>query len=977
LSTLKVYLLGAARIERDGAPVEMDTRKAMALLAYLAVSGGNRQRDSLAALYWPDVDQSRARGALRRTLSTLNKALGKGYLEIDREAVAVAPRTQFWLDVAEFRRMIAGCDAHTPAPSQECPACLNLLTQGAQLYQGDFLAGFSLRDSPQFDDWQFFEGESLRRELGAALEMLSEGYGLRGDFQTAIGYARRWSAIDRLLEEAHRRLMQLYSWAGQRNAALRQYRECVRILDEELGVSPLEETTRLYQAILENRLPPPVAHPQAERGPTSSPEGHETPFSVHMVGRSLELGRLLETYAQIKTGGRFALVEGEAGIGKTRLAHEFIEHAQNRGAIIARAAAYEGEGHLAYGLFLDAIRSALALPHSVDRLQSVMPYWLSEVARLLPEIQTIFQELPAPNPLEGPGAQARFFEGLRQALACLISGQSPGVLYLDDLNWADAASIDFLVYLARRLDDTGVFILATWRNDDLLSDNPILRLVADLQRAGRAIRLPLTRLNAAQLAELVGSSQTGLAGLSELSERLYRESEGLPFFAVEYLKAIAQQGEAKPATEWNMPGSVRDLLHSRLANLDETAIQLLSSAAVFGRSFDFQLLREASGRSEMETISGLEALLRHGLVVERKDREGRGEITYDFTHEKLRQLVYEETSMTRRRLLHHRVADALVSLARRPHSPESVASQAANHYRLAGQDALAAEFYQIAGEHARALYANVEALSHFQTALALGHPDTARLHEAIGDLHSLSGEFSAALSSYENAAALSSSPAMDSQVYLATLERKIGDVHARRGEWELAECHFQSALDALDSGGDPEERARLYVAWSQMAFHSGQLAQALDLAGEAQRLAETSGGLRALAQADNILGMLARARGDFETALHFLEQSLQIAEKLDDPIGRMAALNNLALAHRDRGALDQAIALTQTALELCIQQGDRHREAALHNNLADLYHAAGQAQEAMEHLKKAVAIFALIGGGAEAMQMEIWKLVEW
>ncbi len=977
MSSLVVYLLGAPRIEQDGALVEMDTRKALALLAYLSVAGGNRQRDSLAALLWPDYDQSRARGALRRTLSTLNKALGEGVLEISRETVGVAPKAQFWLDVTEFHRQLAGCDAHAPTPSQDCPACLAALSAGAQLYQGDFLAGFSLRDSPPFDDWQFFEGETLRRELGAALEKLSVGYGRHGDYPAAIVYARRWSALDVLLEEAHRQLMKLYTWAGQRTAALRQYRECVRILEEELGVSPLEETNRLYQLILENQLPPPVERPQPESQPMPALESRNLPLLVKMVGRSLEWDRLVDIYAQVKTSGRFALIEGEPGIGKTRLAQEFIGYAQSRGAVTVRAASYEGEARLAYGLFLDALRSALTQPHSIDRLQSVPAAWLSEAARLLPEVQVSFPELPTPSPLEGPGAQARFFEGLRQILVSLMAGPSPGVLYLDDLHWSDTASIDFLIYLSRRLNDTGMLILATWRSDALPADHPLQRLVADLQRTSQATRIQLTRLNAAQLAELVSSSQAVQAKAVELSQRLYRESEGLPFFAVEYLKAIIEQRETQPDSEWDLPGSVRDLLHSRLVNVDETAMQLLTSAAITGRSFDFQLLQEASGRSEMETIAGLEELLRRGLVVEQKDGEGQGEIIYDFTHDKLRQLVYEETSLTRRRLLHHRVAEALVNPTRGPRSPGAVASQAAYHYHLAGQDALAAEYYQKAGEHARILYANVEALAHFQTALALGHPEPARLHEAIGDLHTLSGEYSAALSSYENAAALEGSRLAETPGHLATLEQKIGDVHGRRGEWELAECHFEAALEALGETSDPGERARLLAAWSQLAYHSGQPAQALELASQAQRLAETNGDLRAMAQANNILGILARGRGDMDLALHLLEQSLQIAEKLDDPNARVAALNNLALVHRYRGDIDQAIALTLSALELCLQQGDRHREAALHNNLADLYHAGGQSQPAMEHLKKAVGIFALIGGGADEMQMEIWKLVEW
>ncbi len=182
-----------------------------------------------------------------------------------------------------------------------------------------------------------------------------------------------------------------------------------------------------------------------------------------------------------------------------------------------------------------------------------------------------------------------------------------------------------------------------------------------------------------------------------------------------------------------LPGGVRALLHSRLAAISQTGAQLLSSAAIIGRSFDFDTLREASGRSEEETIAALEELLAHGLIKEVNSQSAPGTLLYDFSHEKLRALVYEETSLARRRLMHRRVAEALVNRVR-GHEASVISSLIAQHYQLAGQEAKAADYFKLAGEHARRLYANEEALNHFRTALALGHPETAALHEAIGDL---------------------------------------------------------------------------------------------------------------------------------------------------------------------------------------------------------------------------------------------------
>jgi tetratricopeptide (TPR) repeat protein len=349
-------------------------------------------------------------------------------------------------------------------------------------------------------------------------------------------------------------------------------------------------------------------------------------------------------------------------------------------------------------------------------------------------------------------------------------------------------------------------------------------------------------------------------------------------------------------------------------------------------------------------------------------------LNYDFCHEKLRSLVYEETSLARRRLLHRRVADVLVEHMRGQRETGILPGQIAHHFQMAGNEVAAAEYFKQAGERARLLYANTEALAHLRLALALGHPDIARLHEAIGDLHTFLGEYSLAIKSYETAAALCNA---DDTNAIAIIEHKLGEVYTRRGEWELAESHLEAALHASGETGPAGERARVYADWSLTAYHRGQTATALDLANQALALAEIADDTRGLAQAHNILGILASSKGDTQNALHHLQQSLTLAERMNDPATRVAALNNLALAYGANSEIDQAVALEETALALCAALGDRHREAALHNNLADLLHAAGQAEKAMSHLKQAVSIYAEIGVEAGTVQPEIWKLVEW
>jgi predicted ATPase/DNA-binding SARP family transcriptional activator len=257
MSSLKLYLLGPPRLERDGVPLELDRRKNVALVAYLAVTGEWHTREALITLLWPELEPSRARAGLRRNLSRLRKALGDEWVVVDREAVGTDPDADLWLDVEQFRHLLQAWQEHGHAEAEVCRQCLDTLAEGVELYRGDFLEGFTLRDSPTFDEFQFFQTEGLRRELASALERLVRGHSAQGNYEPAISYARRWLALDPLHEPVHRHLMQLYAWSGQRAAALRQYTECEGVLQEELGVEPEQETTQLYQAIKEKRPPPP------------------------------------------------------------------------------------------------------------------------------------------------------------------------------------------------------------------------------------------------------------------------------------------------------------------------------------------------------------------------------------------------------------------------------------------------------------------------------------------------------------------------------------------------------------------------------------------------------------------------------------------------------------------------------------------------------------------------------------------------
>jgi DNA-binding SARP family transcriptional activator len=262
MSRLSLYLMGPPRVECDGVPIEVDTRKAIALLAYISITGERHRREALVNLLWPEYDERRGRAALRRTLSTMRKALPGHCLDIDRKAVGLDPGAETWVDVSVFRSLLPTHRAHPHTASDVCPDCVAPLTQAVALYRGDFMAGFTLRDSYNFDDWQFFQGEDLRRDLAGALQRLVVAHRAQGRLDAAIRCARRWLSLDRLCEEAHAQLICLHAERGDRTAALRQYEECVRVLDSQLSVAPQPSTVALYEAIVAG------AAPQAPGGPT-------------------------------------------------------------------------------------------------------------------------------------------------------------------------------------------------------------------------------------------------------------------------------------------------------------------------------------------------------------------------------------------------------------------------------------------------------------------------------------------------------------------------------------------------------------------------------------------------------------------------------------------------------------------------------------------------------------------------------------
>jgi len=930
---LRISLLGSPVIEIDGHPLAVDTRKAIALLAVLALEPGPHERQWLASLLWSEGDDAHAQSALRRTLSTLNGALGHRGLHITRETVALAD--DGWCDVTALDHAIAAARRGDTSSLGEAVA----------LVRGDLLQGFALRDSPAFDDWLRPRADAARRNVACALEQLAESALDTGDHATAIAVAGRWLATDPLQEAAHRLLMRAYLASGDRTSALRQYRDCVRILETELGVPPVDETRALYRTIRgETAAPAGTAMPP----PASSKPGGR-PF----VGRSTELRLLSRLLRAATPTGCLVLIEGEAGAGKSRLIEAIVTQAQATGTAALTARCFESESTLPYAAAVELLKGAVPATKGPGQRVDERDLW--EASRLLPALAP---SASAPTSSDGPGAYARLLEGVASVLAAAVTGRGSGMIVVDDAQWLDSASTEVLGYLARHLrEGTSIVVVLGVRTGDPFTDG-LGRLVSEAERAGTLARLPLRRLEESEVAEWASLALGGAAS-ADFSRRLAVETEGLPLLVAEYLAEASSGGGVTPTT-WTLPSGARELLQQRVAGLGELEWQILSAASVAGRSSGFDLLRSAAGRSEDETLGALEYLLRRALIRERP--ANAGEPAWEFTHDKLRELVYDQLTATRRRLLHRRIADFL---SRSGGQPGAVA----HHLQRAGDDERAAYWFQQAGDAARALFAHDEALAYYESARALGSPDPVALREAIGDIHLLRGAFDAALLAYEAAASGASA------TELPRIEHRLGRVYLRIGEWSQAEDYFAAAIEG--AGVTSALRASVLADWSQSALRRGDGALAQKCAADALRLAAEAGDEVALARARITRGMLARRRSELPAARDELGLALAAASASNNLALHASALNNLALVELDANRPKVALELGYEALELVRRQGDLHALAAVHSNLADFHWAAGESAEAESELRQSVGIYADIGVVGGAHQPEIWKLVDW
>jgi len=979
MAHLTLSLIGRVEIHLDERAVTFRTRKALALLACLASEDSPLSRERLLALLWSESEPTQARTGLRTALSHLRQALGESddaprFLVVEGDAIGLRKDAGLDLDLSAI--MVAWhATRDTPAPQN----LLLLLHNAGKRIRGEFMHGFALGDAPEFDHWHQAQQHLWRRRADVIFERLAQLQEQAGDVQAATTTATRWLALDATHEGAARRLMQLQFAQGDRTAALRTFESHTSTLAKQLSATPSPQTVALAERIRREAAPDLPGSVQVNM---TSVVPNLTLVVPPMVGRASEFARLVAAATSAAQARPQAVViEGEAGIGKTRLATEFMRWATARGFDVWQGRAFEAGGRVPYQAVIDALRGRMERVNAPDDLLSDV--WLAELSRLLPELRERYPDLPS-LPAQGEAeAQARLFEAVARFTTATAARQSL-LLFLDDVQWADDASRELLSTLTRRWVEqhTPALLLMTLRAE---MTSGLSSWLADLARALPVAHLRLEALAQAYVFQLAQSiagygdaavPDSLTPSLDAFSQWLFDETRGQPFFMVETLKAMFERGLIEPVSGSNgrtvinvalalpglraaqeslgVPSGVRDVIRARLARLGSASLDVLTAAAVLGQTSDFDTLQTVSTVNENDGLRALDELLASQLLAETSNG------SYLFTHDKIRDVIYADAGEARRRVFHRRALDALQRISA---SPAVLAHHAlqAHLYQPAFRHSLAA------GEAALRVFTLRDAIAQFNQALSLrdehlrdaqNAPDAReidRLFRQLGRAHELRSDMPTAQAVYERmlteARAL---PGPLSAVMACAALNRLATLASMRSGYDKAVSLLQQAREVATHSSDTLGLAE--TEWNLAQFSNYHLDGANTVAHgrTALALAREIGNDELSARCLNVLSYGERALNLAHDALSHAEESSRLYAALGNRAMQVDGLAMTIDVLIECGQSREAITLGRSALEIGQRIENPWAQANAYMHLARASLDLGDYTEALEAGRHAV-----------------------
>ncbi|HEX8919723.1 MAG TPA: AAA family ATPase, partial [Chloroflexota bacterium] len=831
--TFRVWVIGPFAVERDGVPLEVARwqRRISGLFKLLVVSPRRRRtRDELLGLLWPDATEEAGGANLRLVVHRLRHALtaegavaneGPSPILVESGWVALNPAYIWETDLDRFSQLVTG-ETDDIASLEEAVA----------LHRGEAL------ESEAYEDWATPYRDQVARQWRQACLRLAMLDRARGYSERAVEWLERLLEADPLDEEALRELLITLEALTRETEALRRFSRFKQLLADELDVPPDAETLAVAARVAEHLRQTEVAIPAAQGTSTPSivPVVPSYPLSttVSLIGRQQEcelISELLGTEAP--DGPRVLLLAAEAGIGKTRMLAEAAVRARQEGILTLAGGSYEQEGHLPYGPIHDALLDyMLAQPDNL--LKTQLGEMMPELARIVPELR-LHSIDPKPEwPGDAEGLRLRLFSTVAQALT-RIAEDRPLLLLLDDLHWSDEGTLQLLHFLLRQTQLRRLFIIAAYRPEEVGSNMPLVQWLAEFEGEDATVMKmhSLTNLNATEIVALLEERLKGPCS-ETFGYALYERSAGNPFFALQILRMLQQEGRLEQATTgWQIGGAsraevdggtllpvkVRRTVGRRLRKLSHHEHEALVIGAVLGREFAYAVIEGLWEGAKTDLLRALERAVDGFLLAET-------ESGFAFRHPILREVVYDGISRRRRVELHRRAGFYLQSLVevRDGRGIVQPSVQLAWHFLQGEEPESALTYAQMAGDQAQSAFAYHQAEKQYRTALNLARrlgdgPAECRVLEQLGQVLTALGHYGEAEAALEQvAAAYSSEKDLEGQRRVVA---QLGQLHLKTGTLEQGMERVTGALRVLETASPSAGLGALYLALSSLSFRSG------------------------------------------------------------------------------------------------------------------------------------------------------------
>jgi DNA-binding SARP family transcriptional activator len=848
-------------------PWVLNQLKSRALLYYLAATGVAHTRDHLATLLWSESGQSKAYHSLRSSLYHLRKALQTVQVEkvlISEWDVLSLDIEACQIDLIDFHRLVRLGDQSS-------------LSQAVALRKGPLLQGFSVPDAPVFDDWLQVENSHLNQAYLEALQRLTDWMEEQTAWTSAIGYLRQVIQLDPLSEMAQQRLIRLYLKQGEAGLALRQYHQFENQLDHELGIAPSPETKTLYEHVLRQQGKPAAA--------VSTYRPMRSPAPLPFVGREDLLHELSTLGKDVESGhGTTVLIQGEGGIGKSRLIQEFAYQltARSKPWLTLQGACSPFDDLLSHGPVIEALQSA----------------GMDDVKEILAESSTSI-----------PDARGRFFRRVLQTIRSL-SRSAPLILFIEDLHWANSSTLNLFGFLSARIHFWPILLVGTVQHADAI---PALQRLITLGRRRHELRLlSLTPLSQNAIVDLLRQSSVNESSVETLAEWLNIKSAGNPFLLSEILAQLRAEKILKHAGEdwlldaahwlrwratFSLPETTHDLVGWRLANISAEARNLLDILAVASQPIPELVLHSLAGVWTASFPALVDDLSARGLVVEL-----RTERALALPHHLLRETLLHRLSNLRRRVIHRQLAEVMEMQIHA--DPKKWLRQVALH-AVAGEDIHRSRYYGMK------LLPN---LPHEYTG--------AETIDFVHHLHDL----------------LAPSASAEEMIFIT---RALGTLHQSLGHIELASRWHQQTLKFAQMASNYEAQADAHLEMSELALISNNYRAALQAAEQGLGVIHTSisnASMVSIGRGYRLLGAsLAMEGRDLAAAGDYLQKAVAVHREIENQGDLCAVLFELGNVAAQRGELQRALDFYEESARVAEAERIHYYLALARNNFA--YHS--------------------------------------